>query len=77
MKRQGSGVSGVSVEAASAGGGLAAWLAGRKSPLDRRACEMVEMACLKINCSCAFDSSRIENLSKLRMRPVSFVPLMR
>src|SRR6185503_19811065 len=44
------------------------------SPVARRDCEMVEIACLKISCSCEPDSSRTENLSKLRIRPVSLAP---
>src|SRR6185503_13534889 len=47
------------------------------SPVARRDCEMVEMACLKISCSCDPDSSRTENLSKLRIRPVSLAPFRR
>src|ERR1044072_4182513 len=47
------------------------------SPVARRDCEMVEMACLKISCSWEPDSSRTENLSKLRMRPVSLAPFKR
>src|SRR6185295_2253214 len=47
------------------------------SPVARRDCEMVEMACLKISCSCDPDSSRTENLSKLRIRPVSLAPFSR
>src|SRR5947209_6252157 len=49
----------------------------RCSPAGRRACWMVEMACLKMSCSCAPDSSSTENLSKLRMRPDSFAPFIR
>ena len=37
----------------------------------------VEMACLKINCSCPLASNTTEYLSKERMRPVSFTPLSR
>ena len=37
----------------------------------------VEMACLKINCSCPLASSTTEYLSKERMRPVNFTPLSR
>src|SRR6185369_11923254 len=48
-----------------------------RSPVARRDCEIVEMACLKISCSCEPDSSRTENLSKLRIRPVSFAPFRR
>jgi len=47
------------------------------SPVERLDCEIVEMACLKISCSWEPDSSRTENLSKLRMRPVSLAPLRR
>src|ERR1043165_23853 len=47
------------------------------SPVARLDCEIVEMACLKISCSCDPDSSRTENLSKLRMRPVSLAPFKR
>src|SRR5258706_5437955 len=32
----------------------------RSSPVARRACEMVEMACLKINCSCDHLAGRSE-----------------
>src|ERR1700722_1194243 len=38
---------------------------------------MVEMACLKINCSWPLASSTTEYLSKERMRPVSLTPLRR
>src|SRR5580658_1918806 len=37
----------------------------------------VEMACLKINCSCPLASRTTEYLSKERIRPVSFTPLSR
>src|ERR1700752_1614919 len=47
------------------------------SPVERRDCEMVEIACLKISCSWDPDSSRTENLSKLRIRPVSLAPFRR
>src|SRR5215213_5423732 len=70
-----------------ASGELASWRTSRgfvsvvawecRSPVARRDCEIVEMACLKINCSCDPDSSRTENLSKLRIRPVSFAPFNR
>ena len=35
----------------------------------------VEMACLKINCSCPLASRTTEYLSKERIRPVNFTPL--
>jgi len=37
----------------------------------------VEIACLKINCSCALFSSSTEYLSKERILPVSLTPLTR
>src|SRR5258707_12537989 len=61
----------------SAGLSVAGGCCPRNSPVARRACEIVEMACLKISCSWAPDSRIKENLSKLLMRPNSFAPLTR
>ena len=51
---------------------------GRTSPkATGRPLTTVEMACLKINCSCALFSKRTEYLSKERILPVSLTPLTR
>ena len=49
----------------------------RCAPCAVRPITTVEMACLKISCSCPLASSTTEYLSKERIRPVNFTPLKR
>lgn len=49
----------------------------RSSPLLRFGYDIVEIACLKISRSCVPDSKSTENLSKLFILPVNFVPCIR